>query len=243
MKRYLQDHALSDIKRKLVILTGPRQVGKTYMGRQLMSQFKTPLYLNWDIPEDRVRLQTQSRYDHNDLVIMDEIHKMTNWKQWLKGITDARSPGTALLVTGSARMDTFRQAGESLAGRYYSYRMHPISVKELCFDTQIKPREALDHLLERGGFPEPCLADQLELVLRWRTDYAKDILREDILYEIEETENNISVRKIFKPTLEQDIVFTMQPIVGVNSFLNKPSFSTSYTDVFGAKRADTSYLL
>jgi uncharacterized protein len=181
MKRYLQDHVLSDIKRKLVILTGPRQVGKTYMGRQLMSQFKTPLYLNWDIPEDRVRLQTQSRYDHNDLVIMDEIHKMTNWKQWLKGITDARSPGTALLVTGSARMDTFRQAGESLAGRYYSYRMHPISVKELCFDTQIKPREALDHLLERGGFPEPCLADQLELVLRWRTDYAKDILREDIL--------------------------------------------------------------
>ena len=164
-----------------MILTGPCQVGKTYMGRQLMSQFKTPLYLNWDIPEDRVRLQTQSRYDQNDLVIMEKIHKMTNWKQWLKGITDAKSPGTALLVTGSARMDTFRQAGESLAGRYYSYRMHPISVKELSIDTQIKPREALDHLLERGGFPEPFLADQLELVLRWRTDYAKDILREDIL--------------------------------------------------------------
>ena len=75
---------------------------------------------------------------------------------------------------------------------------------------------------------------------------SNDIMREDILYdETEEIEpkNTISVRKKFKPTLEQDIVFTMQPIVGINSFLDKPSYTSSYTDVFGAKRSDTSYLL
>jgi predicted AAA+ superfamily ATPase len=146
-----------------------------------MTHFQNPIYLNWDIPEHRVRLQKQDWYDQYDLVIMDEIHKMSHWKQWLKGVTDARAPGTSLLVTGSARMDTFRQAGESLAGRYYSYRMHPISVKELCSSTDQKPREALEHILQRGGFPEPCLEESLEDVLKWRMEYSKNILREDIL--------------------------------------------------------------
>jgi predicted AAA+ superfamily ATPase len=78
-------------------------------------------------------------------------------------------------------METFRQAGESLAGRYYSYKFHPISVKELCTESQIKPREALDHLLERGGFPEPCLAENKLDADRWRIKYAQDLIREDIL--------------------------------------------------------------
>ena len=181
MKRYVEQFILKDIKKKLVILTGPRQVGKTYMSRQLMTYFQNPIYLNWDVPEHRVRLQKQDWYDQYDLVIMDEIHKMSHWKQWLKGVTDARAPGTALLVTGSARMDTFRQAGESLAGRYSSYRMHPISVKELCSTGDYKPREALEHILQRGGFPEPCLEESLEDVLKWRVEYSKNILREDIL--------------------------------------------------------------
>ena len=181
MKRYIEQFILKDIQKKLVILTGPRQVGKTYMSRQLMVNFQNPIYLNWDIPEHRVRLQKQDWYDKYDFVIMDEIHKMSHWKQWLKGVTDARAPGTALLVTGSARMDTFRQAGESLAGRYYSYRMHPISVKELCSSGNQKPREALEHILQRGGFPEPCLEESFDDVLRWRLEYSKNLIREDIL--------------------------------------------------------------
>jgi predicted AAA+ superfamily ATPase len=181
MQRYLEQIVFKDIKKKLVILTGPRQVGKTYMSRQLMSYFQNPLYLNWDIPEHRVRLQKQDWYDIHDLVVMDEIHKMANWKQWLKGVTDAKAPGTSLLVTGSARMETFRQAGESLAGRYYAYKMHPISVKELCANTSKSSSEALDHLLERGGFPEPCLAEEILEVNKWRLEYSKDLLREDIL--------------------------------------------------------------
>ena len=181
MQRYLEQIVFKDIKRKLVILTGPRQVGKTFMSRQLMSYYQNPLYLNWDIPEHRVRLQKQDWYDLHDLVVMDEIHKMANWKQWLKGVTDAKAPGTSLLVTGSARMETFRQAGESLAGRYFAYKMHPISVKELCANTSKSPSEALDHLLERGGFPEPCLVEEILEVNKWRLEYSKDLLREDIL--------------------------------------------------------------
>ncbi|MFT7658870.1 MAG: putative AAA+ superfamily ATPase, partial [Cyanobium sp.] len=49
-----------------------------------------------------------------------------------KGVIDARPVGQALLVTGSTRMDTFRQSGESLAGRYLHLHLDPVSVREWC---------------------------------------------------------------------------------------------------------------
>ena len=181
MKRYLDDLVLSDLATKAVVLTGPRQVGKTTLSRQLMQSFGSAQYLNWDVLADRVVLQRQSWNPRAGLLVMDEIHKMPNWKAWLKGVTDARPAGQALLVTGSARMETFRQAGDSLAGRYFAFRLHPISVREWCEQQGVDPAKALDHLLERGGFPEPCLAADLIQADRWRAQYFTDLIREDVL--------------------------------------------------------------
>jgi predicted AAA+ superfamily ATPase len=164
-----------------VILTGPRQVGKTSLARGLMAQSGPNQYLNWDIAEDRAILQRHS-WDHSArLLVMDEIHKMPDWKVWLKGIVDARAPGQALLVTGSARMDTFRQSGESLAGHHFAWHLHPVSVREWCEHSGASPTDALNHLMRRGGFPEPCLADDDVEAARWRAQYATDLVREDIL--------------------------------------------------------------
>jgi len=149
MKRYLDALVLNDLSKKAVILTGPRQVGKTTLSQQLMEKFTHAQYLNWDVPADRKILQRQTWNPKAGLLVVDEIHKMRNWKSWLKGVIDGRSPEQALLVTGSARMDTFRQSGESLAGRYFSCRLHPISVKEWCEQEGGGASQALDHLLER----------------------------------------------------------------------------------------------
>jgi hypothetical protein len=73
-----------------------------------------------------------------------------------------------LLVTGSARMDTFRQGGESLAGRCFSCRLCPLSVRECCDRLGTTADAALTRLLERGGFPEPCLAEDASTAERWR---------------------------------------------------------------------------
>jgi len=181
MKRYLDPIVLKDLASKAVVLTGPRQVGKTTLSRQLMGKFNGAQYLNWDVLADRMVLQNQSWSPAADLLVMDEIHKMPNWKTWLKGVIDARPTGRALLVTGSARMDTFRQSGESLAGRYFSFRLHPISVREWCAQEGVSPAIALDHLLERGGFPEPCLAPNVIEADRWRAQYFTDLIREDVL--------------------------------------------------------------
>lgn len=181
MKRYLDELALKDLAAKMVMLTGPRQVGKTTLARQLMREFKDAQYLNWDVLPDRGVLQRQSWNPRAKLLVMDEIHKMHGWKGWLKGVVDGKSPGQALLVTGSARMETFRQGGDSLAGRYFAFRLHPFSVREWCERRQVEPAEALEHLLERGGFPEPCLADNPADADRWRAQYFNDLIREDVL--------------------------------------------------------------
>lgn len=181
MKRYLDDLVLNDLARKLVALTGPRQVGKTTLARQLMQGLAPAQSLNWDVLADRAVLQRQRWLPIGRLLVLDEVHKMSGWKAWLKGVVDGRPEAQALLVTGGARMETFRQSGESLAGRYFAYRLHPISVREWCEQQGASPEDALTHLLARGGFPEPCLADDPVQADRWRALYIADLVREDVL--------------------------------------------------------------
>lgn len=178
MRRYLYDQLLKDLKKKMIFLTGPRQVGKTYLSKQLMPEFKNPQYLNFDNYNDSKIIRQMSWKLNADLLIFDEIHKMKEWKSYLKGVYDGRSENQAILVTGSSRMDTFRQSGESLAGRYFHLRLNPVSVKEM---GDVDPYEAVEKLNLLGGFPEPLLSGSEEEAARWRNQYYTDLIREDIM--------------------------------------------------------------
>lgn len=192
MKRYLDDLIATDLQRKLVFVTGARQVGKTTLSQQLQTQVQPSQYLNFDVASDRAAILRQSWQPDTRLLVLDELHKMSGWKTWLKGVIDGRPPGQQQLVTGSARMDTFRQTGDSLAGRFLRWRLHPISVREWCEHSPqatdgVAPTadEALTHLLNRGGFPEPCLLPANvqgdKDAQRWRAQYADGLVREDVL--------------------------------------------------------------
>ena len=181
MKRYLDERVHQDLRKKMVVLTGPRQVGKTTLSRQLVGELTGAQYLNYDVAAHRAVMLAQSWRQSASLLVLDEIHKMRDWKNWLKGVADGRAPAQQLLVTGSARMDTFRQSGESLAGRYFRLRLHPLSVREWAEQTQVSSHAALTHLLERGGFPEPALAVNNDEAQRWRNDYFAGLVREDVL--------------------------------------------------------------
>ena len=85
----------------------------------------------------------------------------------------------AILVTGSARLETFRQTGESLAGRYFHHHLMPISAREA--SSHLSPYEAVEQLNSLGGFPEPFLSGSERDADRWRNQYFTDIVREDIL--------------------------------------------------------------
>ncbi len=167
MNRYLSKQILTDVTEKMVFITGPRQVGKTTLAKSLAQNFLRPLYLNYDSALDRARINGADWADSHDYVMLDEIHAMPDWKKYLKGVFDTKPAKQSLLITGSARLDTFRQTGESLAGRYFRWRLHPFSVKE--FAPQVaNAGEALDALLRFGGFPEPLLKATDSARKRWQ---------------------------------------------------------------------------
>ena len=72
----------------MVILTGPRQVGKTTLSRQLLDAAESGQYLNFDVASHRVIITGTSWRHSAPLLVLDEIHKMRDWKGWLKGVVD-----------------------------------------------------------------------------------------------------------------------------------------------------------
>jgi predicted AAA+ superfamily ATPase len=179
MERYIQKLVVNDLHRKMVFITGPRQVGKTFFSKSIQGEFKKAVYLNLDDISDIKIIRKRAWPLNADLVILDEIHKMKGWKAFLKGTFDTRPPLQSFLITGSARLDTFRQTGDSLAGRYFLYRLNPLSVKELA--GVMPPYEALSALNRLGGFPEPFLSASDMEASRWRRQYYTDLVREDII--------------------------------------------------------------
>jgi len=176
VKRDLEKSLKTDLDKKIVILSGPRQVGKTTLAKSLFPE--TSEYFNMDNAEHRLLIRKQAWRRDCDLVIFDELHKIKKWKSWIKGIYDTMGVRPRLLVTGSARLEVFRKGGDSLAGRFYHYRLHPFSVAEL--KNSDSPDGALNNIMRFGGFPEPFLAGSEEEAGRWRRSHIDRILFEDL---------------------------------------------------------------
>lgn len=136
-------------------------------------------YLNFDIPEDRQAIMERSWRKDTALLIFDELHKMPRWKLYLKGIYDHKTKQPPVIVTGSAKLDIAKRAGDSLAGRHFSFRLHPFTMKEL---HQIAPDQlSFERLLTVGGFPEPYLSKNQHFPARWRRSHLDLILRQDLI--------------------------------------------------------------
>ena len=172
IQRYLAEQVVSDLARKMVFVAGPRQVGKTTLAKHLPDAEDG--YLNWDIDEHRSQILARKLPD-SDLWLFDEIHKYRQWRNFLKGLYDARGPNQRILVTGSGRLDLYRFGGDSLQGRYHLLRLHPFSFGEL----QLSTSRDLRDLLTLGGFPEPWLGGSEREARRWSIQYRSRIIQEE----------------------------------------------------------------
>jgi hypothetical protein len=178
MDRALTPYIKRDSDKKIVLLSGPRQSGKTTLTKQLYKNFD---YLNYDASEDRQAILEKHWRRDADCILFDELHKMTDWKRWLKGVYDTEGNRPRLIVTGSANLDTFRKVGDSLAGRYFSFRLHPLDIEEGVKFWQNKPIDVFNRIMECSGFPEPFLEGNVTFYRRWQKTHLDIILRQDFL--------------------------------------------------------------
>ncbi|MDE3055876.1 MAG: ATP-binding protein [Verrucomicrobiota bacterium] len=177
----------------MLFFSGPRQVGKT-----TSSLVNTSLayYLNWDNEVHRAILLAgpEAVAKHfglpsltRPLVVFDEIHKYRHWKRFLKGFFDTYEKELQIIVTGSARLDVYKRDGDSMMGRYFLYRLHPLSLRELINpalpDTEITPPlpcNEFNTLLHYGGFPEPFLQKNDRFLHQWQRLRLELLFREDL---------------------------------------------------------------
>jgi predicted AAA+ superfamily ATPase len=194
VERYLEKPVLKDLKRKMVFIGGPRQTGKTSMAKHLMSNSGQDLrkwYMNWDALEDRKKIINETFPAGKGLLVLDEIHKYSNWRQTIKGLFDKRGNELNILVAGSARLDYYRRGGDSLQGRYHYYHIFPFSCSELS-DSSLS---TLQDLLRYGGFPEPFLMGSEKESRRWSREYRFHMVRDD-LRDLERVQDIDSIEKM-----------------------------------------------
>jgi predicted AAA+ superfamily ATPase len=162
-----------------VVITGPRQVGKTTLALAL-AETRKAIYLDLEAEPDRARLAEPQLYfvDHADgLVILDEIQRAPGIFEALRGTIDqARRDGKGdgrFLLLGSAAIELLAQSGETLAGRVAFVELGPFDVLEV-------GESRCDELWIRGGFPPSFLAADSDRSLRWRSDFIRTYLERDI---------------------------------------------------------------
>ena len=162
-----------------VALLGPRQVGKTTLAHEVAKNIDS-IYLDLESPADRAKLSEPELYlaDHeNKLVILDEIQRVPELFQCLRGLIDSgRRKGIKsrrFLLLGSASMELLQQSGESLAGRIAYLELAPLDVSEV-------ESNAHDQLWIRGGFPESLLRTDDGKSLTWRQNFIRTYLERDV---------------------------------------------------------------
>jgi predicted AAA+ superfamily ATPase len=192
-------------EKAMVFLAGPRQAGKTTFAKACAASFSNSVYFNWDIASHKALLvrnptfftEMERKDDSAPMVILDEIHKYSRWKNYLKGVYDEFHESHRFLVSGSGRLDLFQRGGDSLAGRYLLMHLWPLTVAELggrqedlssFVDDPLAMPDAGSgdvediwlRLQRVSGFPEPYLTNKAASWRRWSDTYGRQVLREDI---------------------------------------------------------------
>ena len=122
---------------KVLILYGPRQVGKTTLANDLLASIQMrSRFVNADELVYREALSSQSRQrlgevlGDAELLVIDEAQRVPNIGLNLKILIDSY-PTAIIIATGSASFDLAKKVSEPLTGRTLTFNLHPVSYPEI----------------------------------------------------------------------------------------------------------------
>ena len=174
-----RSHILGRIRAALdrspvVVLSGPRQCGKTTLARQLLSTDSVN-YFDLEDPTGLARLDepVTALGPLRGLVVIDEVQRRPDLFPVLRVLADREGAPARFLILGSASGDLLRQTSESLAGRIERITMGGFSIEEVGLD-------AIDDLWRRGGFPRSYLASSETDSVAWRDQFILTLLERDL---------------------------------------------------------------
>lgn len=207
--RKIERQILKDFqKKKVLVILGARQVGKTTLLSQINQVGKKVLSLNCDNADDRLLLENRTTTELSqllssyDLAFIDEAQRVANIGITIKMIGDLKLD-TQVIVTGSSSFDIANRVNEPATGRTIEYNLYPFSMRELAdYSSQREEHRLLGNRLIYGMYPEVVMepADAKRTLVSLANNY----LYKDLL----------SYKGIKKPELLQNLVKALALQVG-----------------------------
>ncbi len=161
----------------VVALLGARQVGKTTLAEQVVSEWSGPFTVfDLEVATTREALSVTPEKllrESEGLVVLDEVQRMPELFEVLRPICDSRNRKAVFLLLGSASWDLIKGVSETLAGRILFVDVGGFSLAEVGPQNQ-------DRLWMRGGFPRAWLAPSAAAWTRWMQSFTRTFLERDI---------------------------------------------------------------
>lgn len=182
--------------RRVVILSGARQCGKTTTSKTIVD--KDCIFRTLD---DTTLLQAAQSDPQNFIkhskktMVIDEVQRVPELITAIKKIVDEDTRYGQYLLTGSVNLQTLPTVKESLAGRVKKIRLRPLTQGEIVknkpnflnrllhrdfVDNTDYDKESLLKLMFKGGYPEPLFMESSKERTSWYKDYLDTIIEYDL---------------------------------------------------------------
>jgi uncharacterized protein len=162
----------------VVALLGARQVGKTTLAKEIISKLdKNSIYIDLEYPPDIDKLENPAaffEFNKDQFIIIDEVQRMPSLFPVLRAVVDRHKTSKRFLLLGSASPDLLKRSSETLAGRVIYKELNPFNILEIQ-----EPDKINDHLI-KGGFPQPFLMNNPQLIREWFGSFIMTYVERDL---------------------------------------------------------------
>jgi uncharacterized protein len=162
----------------VVAILGPRQIGKTTLAKSIIQSIdKKVIYLDLELPADLNKLNNPQIFfeaNQEHCIIIDEVQRKPDLFPVIRAVTDRHRVPGRFIILGSASPELLKQSSESLVGRIVYTELPGFLVQE------IRDRYHVNDLWLRGGFPEPFLMNDPEIIQEWHNSFILTYIERDL---------------------------------------------------------------